>query len=116
MVAHYAWGAVMSIFHVNTLEFLSTSYPPTLTVDQVSQITSEHSQTIRNLISLGSYRIPSFKIGRKRVFRLIDVAEFIERQRIADPSHPSHKRPRRGRPTKVEQLIRQQVAHIPAGG
>lgn len=106
----------MHIFTVSTLDFLSKNFPPTLTVEQVSQITSEHSQTIRNLVSLGSYRIPSFKIGRKRVFRLIDVAEYIEQQRAADPSHPKHKRARRGRPTKVEQLVRQQiVAHSGTG-
>ncbi|WP_108525321.1 MULTISPECIES: helix-turn-helix domain-containing protein [unclassified Pseudomonas] len=83
------------------------SYPPTLTVEQVSEITSEQPQTIRNLVSQGRYRIPSFKIGRKRVFRLIDVAQFIDQQFLADPSHPSKKKPRRGRPTKVEQMARQ---------
>lgn len=98
----------MPVFSVSTLEFLNKSYPPTLTVEQVSEITSEQPQTIRNLVSQGCYRIPSFKIGRKRVFRLIDVADFIDRQFLADPSHPSRKKPRRGRPTKVEQLVRQQ--------
>ncbi len=73
----------MSVFHVSTLEFLSKAYPPTLTVEQVSEITSEQPQTIRNLISQGRYRVPSFKIGRKRVFRLLDVAEYIDRQRLA---------------------------------
>jgi hypothetical protein len=97
----------MSVFHVSTLEFLSKTYPPTLTVDQVSEITSEQPQTIRNLISQGRYRVPSFKIGRKRVFRLLDVAEYIDRQRLADPSHPTKKKPRRGRPTKVELMARQ---------
>ncbi|KOF53025.1 hypothetical protein AD428_16330 [Achromobacter sp. DMS1] len=97
----------MAVFPVNTLDFLSKSYPPTLTVEQVSQITSEQPQTIRNLVSQGRYRIPSFKIGRKRVFRLVDVAEFIDQQLLADPSHPSKKKPRRGRPTKVEQMARQ---------
>ncbi|CAG9170422.1 helix-turn-helix domain-containing protein [Cupriavidus pinatubonensis] len=96
----------MSFFHVSTLEFLSKTYPPTLTVEQVSEITSEQPQTIRNLISQGRYRVPSFKIGRKRVFRLLDIAEFIDQQLLADPSHPSKRKPRRGRPTKVEQLAR----------
>ncbi|WP_454734313.1 helix-turn-helix domain-containing protein [Cupriavidus pauculus] len=96
----------MSVFHVSTLEFLSKTYPPTLSVEQVSEITSEQPQTIRNLISQGRYRVPSFKIGRKRVFRLVDVAEYIDQQLLADPSHPSRRKPRRGRPTKVEQLAR----------
>jgi len=99
----------MAVFPISTLEFLCKSYPPTLSIEQVSEITSEQPQTIRNLVSQGRYRIPSFKIGRKRVFRLVDVAEFIERQFLADPSHPGHQKPKRGRPTKVEQLARQQA-------
>ena len=100
----------MAVFPVSTLDFLCKSYPPTLNVEQVSEITSEQPQTIRNLVSQGCYRIPSFKIGRKCVFRLVDVADFIDRQFLADPSHPSHLKPRRGRPTKVEQLAWQQAA------
>lgn len=100
----------MVVFPVSTLDFLCKSFPPTLTVEQVSEITSEQPQTIRNLVSQGCYRIPSFKIGRKRVFRLVDVAEFIDRQFLADPSHPSHQKPKRGRPTKVEQLARRRAA------
>lgn len=96
----------MSVFHISTLEFLSKTYPPTLTVEQVSEITSEQPQTIRNLISQGRYRVPSLKVGRKRVFRLVDIAEFIDQQLLADPSHPSRRKARRGRPTKVEQLAR----------
>lgn len=100
----------MAVFPISTLEFLCKSYPPTLTVEQVSEITSEQPQTIRNLVSQGRYRIPSFKIGRKRVFRLVDVADFIDRQFQADPSHPSHLKPRRGRPTKIEQMARRRPA------
>lgn len=95
---------------VTFLDFLSSRYPPTLTIEQVGEITSEHSQTIRNRLSEGKYHIPSFKVGSKRLFKLIDVAEFIERQSAADPSHPGNKHPRRGRPTKVEQMARQQAA------
>ena len=93
-----------------TLAFLCKSYWPTLTVEQVSEITSELPQTIRNLISEDSYRIPSFKIGCNRVFGLVDVTDFVDLQFQADPSHPSHVKPWRGRLTKVEQLARQQAA------
>lgn len=86
------------------VEFLSTRYPPTLSVREVSEITSEHEQTIRNKVSKGAYPIPSFTLGRKRLFRLIDVADYIERQCATDPSNHSNKRPKRGRPTKVQQL------------
>ncbi|KJV29326.1 hypothetical protein VI06_10495 [Aquitalea magnusonii] len=86
------------------VEFLSTRYPPTLSVREVSEITSEHEQTIRNKVSKGAYPIPSFTLGRKRLFRLIDVAAYIEQQCAIDPSNHSNKRPKRGRPTKVQQL------------
>lgn len=94
----------MSFPQVTTLEFLSTRFLPTITVRDLSEITTEHEQTIRNKVSKGVYPIPSFAIGRKRLFRLIDVAAFIDMQRAADPSHPANQRPKRGRPTKVQQL------------
>jgi len=97
------------------LEFLTPLYPPTLSVRQVSEITSETEQTIRNAISQGRYPIPSFKIGSKRVFSLVEVAGYLEALRTADPSHPANRRPKRGRPTKTEQLSRRQaLAHAPA--
>lgn len=90
-----------------TLEYLSARYPPTLSVDQVGEITSEHPQTIRNMVSKGAYRIPSFKIGSKRVFWLSDVAAFLDEQRRTTAKGP---RPRRGRPSKVEQLAKRMTA------
>lgn len=97
------------------LEYLTQLYPPTLSVRQVSEITSETEQTIRNAISLGRYPIPSFKIGSKRVFSLLEVAVYLEALRTADLSHPANLRPRRGRPTKTEQLARQRaLAHVSA--
>lgn len=95
------------------VEYLSTRYSPTLSVREVSEITSEHEQTIRNKVSKGAYPIPSFTLGRKRLFRLIDVATYIERQCATDPSHPANKRAKRGRPTKVQQLTKQQAQHEP---
>ncbi|SPD48424.1 conserved protein of unknown function [Cupriavidus neocaledonicus] len=89
------------------LEYLTQLYPPTLSVRQVSEITSETEQTIRNAISQRRYPIPSFKIGSKRVFSLVEVAGYLEGLRTADPSHPANQRPKRGRPTKVEQVARQ---------
>lgn len=92
-----------------SIEFLRSHFPPTLSVQQVSEITSEHEQTIRNKLSKKLYPIPSFKIGRKRLFRLIDVAEYIDQQCFSDPSHPSNTRPKKGRPTKVQQLANRQA-------
>lgn len=89
------------------LEYLTQLYPPTLSVRQVSEITSETEQTIRNAISQRRYPISSFKIGSKRVFSLIEVAGYLEGLRMADPSHPANQRRRRGRPSKLEQIARQ---------
>ncbi|MBA4076621.1 MAG: hypothetical protein C0508_16375 [Cyanobacteria bacterium PR.023] len=91
---------------ITTLDFLASRYPPNLTVDQVSEITSDASQTIRNRLHQGLYPIPSFYIGRKRLFRLIDVAAYLDRIYAACQTKPSNSK-RRGRPTKAEQIIRQ---------
>ncbi|MGR8024366.1 MULTISPECIES: helix-turn-helix domain-containing protein [Burkholderiales] len=109
---------LFSAGHAGTsLAYLSSLYPPALSVAQVAEITSEAPQTIRNRLSKGSkvkYPIPSFKVGRKRVFRLIDVAAFIDQQCAEDPSNPANLRPRRGRPTKAEQIAkRQALANAP---
>lgn len=85
-------------------QYLCTRFSPTLSVRDVSEITREHEQTIRNKVSKGTYPVPSFTIGRKRLFKLVDVAAYIERQCAADPSNIVNKRPKRGRPTKVQQL------------
>jgi hypothetical protein len=94
---------------LSTLFFdtLSKQYPPTLSVHLLSEITNEHEQTIRNKVSQGSYPIASFKIGRKRLFKLIDVAAYIDQQCAQDRSHPTNRPARRGRPTKVAQLAKQ---------
>ncbi|MFX3545888.1 helix-turn-helix domain-containing protein [Ralstonia mannitolilytica] len=105
----------MAFAQLTFLEYLTPLYPPTLSVRQVSEITSETEQTIRNAISLGRYPIPSFKIGSKRVFRLLDVATYIDGLCAADPSHPANRRPKRGRPTKVQQQVRL-LASMPIAG
>ncbi|MEE4460945.1 helix-turn-helix domain-containing protein [Azotobacter chroococcum] len=93
----------MALPSLSLIEFLTPLYPPTLTVRQVSEITSENEQTIRNAISQGTYPIPSFKLGSKRLFRLLDVASYIDELCAKDPSNPANQRRKRGRPTKVEQ-------------
>lgn len=94
-------------FAASSLSYLSTKYPPSLSVEQLAEITSESPQTIRNRLTLGNYHVPSFKVGRKRVFRLVDVAQFLDQSLFDDPSHPNHRRPKRGRPTKVERAMRE---------
>lgn len=93
----------MALAELSLISFLTPLYPPTLTVRQVSEITSENEQTIRNAISQGKYPIPSFKLGNKRLFRLLDVATYIDGLCAIDPSNPINRRRKRGRPTKVQQ-------------
>ncbi|HCE6497186.1 TPA: helix-turn-helix domain-containing protein [Pseudomonas aeruginosa] len=93
----------MALAELSLISFLTPLYPPTLTVRQVSEITSENEQTIRNAISQGKYPIPSFKLGSKRLFRLLDVATYIDGLCAIDPSNPINRRRKRGRPTKVQQ-------------
>lgn len=98
---------VPQIRYTTTLDYLMGRYPPSLTVQQVGEITSESEGSIRNAISRGRYPIPSFRIGRKRVFRLLDVAAYIDQQ-FAAANKPKIFR-KRGRPTKVEQVARRQM-------
>lgn len=92
-----------------SLAYLSSLYPPALSVAQVAEITSEAPQTIRNRLSAGTYPVPSFKAGRKRAFRLVDVAAFIDQQIAVDPSNSANRPARRGRPTKVQQIAKLQA-------
>nr|CEH68827.1 hypothetical protein XACLD7_7540008 [Xanthomonas citri pv. citri] len=93
----------------SSLPYLSSLYPPALSIAQVAEITSEAPQTIRNRLSKGTYPIFSWKAGRKRVFRLIDVAAFIDQQIAVAPSNPANRPARRGRPTKVQQVAKLQA-------
>lgn len=45
----------------------------------------------------------TFKLGSKRLFRLLDVATYIDGLCAIDPSNPINRRRKRGRPTKVQQ-------------
>lgn len=100
----------MNFQFTSTLEYLNSRYPPTLNVKQVAEITSEAPATINSALSRGEYPIPSFKIGSKRAFRLIDVASYIDQQFAAANSPATKKRP--GRPKKVEQLARRHAGQI----
>lgn len=87
---HHAWGCALNFPTASSLEYLATRYPPSLNVKQVGEITSGSVDAIRNALSRGCYPIPSFKIGRKRVFRLIDVAVYIDQQyAVANPHSKS---------------------------
>lgn len=89
----------------STLDYLACFYGPNVTLNELSSITTQHVKTIQNGILRGEYPIPSFKIGKKRVFRLVDVADYLDRQ-FAAANNSSQKR---GRPTKVQQIARRKA-------
>lgn len=64
----------------SALDYLVQHYGPNITLSQLSSITTQGIRTIQNAIVKGDYPIPSFKIGGKRVFRLVDVADYLDRQ------------------------------------
>ncbi len=90
-------------------EYLTSKYPPTLSIRLLSEITNETEQTIRNAISKGTYPIPSFKFGSKRLFRLTDVAAFIDQQFRIASTHTSQPKPL-GRPTKAQQIAKRRLS------
>lgn len=91
----------------STLDYLIQYYGPNITLNELSSITTQGVRTIQNAIVKGEYPIPSFKIGYKRVFRLVDVATYLDEQFVA-ANGPKTAR-RRGRPTKVQQLARRRA-------
>ncbi len=106
----------MSDSIISFFEYLTSKYPPTLSIRHVSEITNETEQTIRNGVSKGAYPIPSFKLGRKRLFRLTDVATFIDQQFQLASSPKAQPKPI-GRPTKAAQIAKRRLnMHESAGG
>ena len=90
-----------------TAELLVSQFAPAvlLTLKQVSQVTGQAEQTIRNLISQNRTTLPTRKVGGRRVVHVLDLAAWIEEQRVGPDDVPIADPPRRrpGRPTKTEQ-------------
>jgi hypothetical protein len=93
---------------IHSIDFLAARFPPSVCVKQLSQITSEAEQTIRNKLAAGVYPIPSFSHGRKRLFRLIDIANYIDRVCGLTDHNATSLAKQRGRPTKVMQEQRRE--------
>ena len=90
-----------------TAELLVSQFAPAvlLNIKQVSQVTGQAEQTIRNLISEGSTTLPTRKVGGRRVVHVLDLAAWLDAQRISpdDVPLPVVARRRPGRPSKLEQ-------------
>lgn len=93
---------------ISALDYLSSRYPPSLTVKQVGEITSESVDSIRGALSRGQYAIPSFKIGNKRVFRLTDVAAYLDQQ-FAAANGPAAAQPH-NQPVREQQQVARRKA------
>jgi predicted DNA-binding transcriptional regulator AlpA len=90
-----------------TAELLVSQFAPAvlLTLKQVSQVTGQAEQTIRNLISQNRTTLPTRKVGGRRVVHVLDLAAWLDAQRVAPGEVPTVALPRLrpGRPTKAEQ-------------
>lgn len=106
----------------STLRHLELICPNAVTIDSktLASIIGVSRSTINNAGS--AFPLPSLKFGRKRYYRLIDVASFIDKTLgIVDPSStarpqdetsPIRPAPSRGRPPKAKAKRR---AHERAG-
>lgn len=67
-------------------------------------------QTARNMIAGARFPVPSRTVGRKRLVRVHDLAQFILNENhfshLIKPKKPSGRGRGRGRPTKAEQAAR----------
>ena len=93
-----------------TAELLIELFAPAvlLTLKQVAQVTGQAEQTLRNLISEGRTTLPNCKVGGKRMVHILDLANWLDKQRIPNEAQFLAAEPLRkpGRPTKVEQRRR----------
>lgn len=91
-------------------EYLASRYPLFVSVAELSMIIGDPTQTIRNGLQKNTYPIPSLTRGRRRVFSLVKVAEYVDQQSgLSEVGGTSPRR--RGRPTKVDQIRKQAIAN-----
>lgn len=81
----------------STLVLLQQQYPARIALDckELATVIGACDKHIANQSAAGKYPIRSVKIGGKRVFTLVDIARHLDGDR-----------PRRGRPTKTEQIAK----------
>lgn len=86
---------------LSTIEILALRYSAVMTIPEVAEATKFATQTIRNQLVNEAFPIPSHKNkAKRRIFYLVDVAEYLDRQKGLRVEVIS----RRGRPTKAEQI------------
>ena len=85
---------------ITTYDMLSQSYPPLLSLEQLADLAGLAVRTLRNWLTNGQFPLPVVKLGGSVRVRLVDVADWIDRETF-DP-----RRPRVGHPTKIEMMKR----------
>ena len=80
---------------ITTYELLGQVYPPLLSLEQLADLAGLAVRTLRNWISAGQFPLPVVKLGGSVRVKLVDVANWIDRETI-DPRHKV------GRPSKLE--------------
>ena len=94
-----------------TFQQLASQYPTLVTIQELARILRLAERTVRNQLCKNSLPIACVRPGggRRPLFRLVDVAAFID-QLTADVDSEERAdgegRRRRGRPTKLEQAVR----------
>lgn len=66
-----------------TQAYLLEKYGPLLTVDHLAEILHLEPRTIRNQVSARTLGVDSVKQGNSRLFRVADVANYIDGMRVA---------------------------------
>jgi len=86
----------------STLAYLESVFPGLALVPvlHAGQCLSYAAQTTKNKVHDGTFPIKTILVGGKRVVKKTDLASYIDSL--------GQDKPRRGRPTKAEQLQRQQ--------
>ena len=91
---------------MNSLDYLQSLFPGQMGIPILSagKIIGFAEQTTKNKVSQGKFPVQVGRIGKKRIVHILDLAEFMELQRAKE------NKIRRGRPTKTQQIERQQTA------
>lgn len=81
---------------ISSLALLQAAFPGVinLTTKNVGVVCSFTPGSIRTLVSRGTFEIKSTSSGRRRIFDIRDVAEYLDKRRAP--------KPRRGPKSKVE--------------
>lgn len=93
-------------FPSRSMAYLETIFPQqvALPILKAGQTLGMSQQTVRNLVCMGKFPLPTFKIGGRRMCHKSDVAAYLDALSEITPKH------RRGARTKAERKLAKSVA------